>query len=721
MTPRHLPFRITLLMALTIALFLLAVGGTTLWLTWQLNERAQRDAETMVQGAIGDVRQSLRNIAIDYSIWTRAYEIMMAQDQDAIYAEYASGATNGDIFQLLALTDGPFEGTRSWIADGAEEPAPGLVPEPVIDEMRERVAAVEVGSSEVPQFFAEADGVLYLFGGTRVEHEDPEAIGSPEPSSYPLAVFGSRIGEELLEEIAFHYLLRGLRVTDAEPRTGSRLPLAGAAGTPVAWLSWEAPTPGTELLGRLIWPLLGVLGLFVLITTAVTRMARRYAEALVREEKRSSVAARTDTLTRLPNRMALGEALQRAERKGEAAILFFDVNGFKRVNDTIGHLDGDILVKKLADRLRRIQPAPDFLGRVGGDEFVMMLTGPGASARVGDLGGKVREEMIPPFEVRGKSFHVTAALGYACRDKGEVSLEELLRRADLAMYHGKKQGTTAPVRYDPAIDHGSQETLRIQEALHDALDAPEEFSMLYQPVMDAATGRMVKAEALARWDSARLGPVGPDKFIMVAEESGLILDVGGILFRKVCEDMQRWPELEVSINVSPLQLNDGEFVRKIIGILGEMEIEPGRIEIELTERLMVASPEMAAFKLDQLREAGFRTALDDFGTGFSSIGYLKRLPFNTVKIDRSFMADVPDDERAVQMVSSIIMLGHSLELAVVGEGVETAEQAEALRGHGCDLLQGYLFARPMTLDQLREVPQADAAASPPRRRARSRR
>lgn len=698
----QLASRITLLMVLAIGLFLTTVSATTFWLVSELNGRAEADARIMVRGAVSDVESALQSTALDHSIWTTAYQIMMAQDAERIYAEYASGATYGDVMHLLALTDGPFDSVQSWRAGGPEQPAPDLVPDWIIDAMRARVAEVAVGSAEVPLFYAALGEEPYLFAGTRVEHEEPESIGNPEPSSYPLAVFGYRLGEELLTEIGERYLLGDLRVSATASDGRSSLPLAGADGAPVAWLAWDAPAPGTDLLHRLLAPLLVVLAIFILTVTAATRLVRQSADELVRQEARAATAARTDALTGLPNRLALHETLDQAEEQGEAAILFFDLNGFKRVNDAVGHQDGDVLVQQVADRLRAIEPAPDFLGRVGGDEFVMVVTGPDAKARIRALGERIRQQMMPQFKVSNRSFRVTASIGCATREALEVDLKELLRRADLAMYHGKNRGTTEPVSYATAIDHLSSDTLSIEEALHEALERPEEFSILYQPILDAASGQMVRAEALARWESAALGPVGPDRFIPVAEECSLILDIGRILCRQICSDLQRWPDLQVSLNISPIQINNGDFVRELIGMLREMQIDPRRIEIELTESVIASNAELAAFKLDQLREAGFSTSLDDFGTGFSSIGYLKRLPFDTVKIDRSFMHGFPGDQRAEHMVRSIIMLCRSLDLTVVCEGVETAEQAELLRGYGCDRMQGHHFSRPMPVEALAE-------------------
>ena len=712
MQTTRLSSRISLLMVLTIALFLVTVGVTVLWMGMQLNQRAIADSRKMIKGGIDDLHRQVAVTAIDYSIWDTAYNVMIARDAAQIYEQFASGATYGDAFHLLALTDGPFEGVQSWIAEGPEEPQPDLVPEPVIAEARRLVAEIPLGARTTAKFFAQVGDTVYAFVGARVQPHEMEAAGNPATETMPLAVFGYAIGEEALAELAGRYLLTDLRLTNAAPEGLPSLPLIGSDGTAVAHVTWSPPTPGDALLERLGLPLVAVFLVFTVIAGTVTATARRNARKLIEQEARAHRAARTDSLTVLPNRLALTEAMNAAEDEaGSLALVFMDINGFKRVNDTVGHKGGDELIAQMSERLCAIQPPADFLGRVSGDEFVMMVRGEDALKRAMTLGSQVRVMLLPEFLVSGRTFHITVAIGVSKRGGEADTAAELLRKADLAMYHAKRHGSPEPTLYDATFESDARQKKIVEEALRRSLHQPDDFVVHYHPIVDAHDGRMVKAEALARWSSDTLGRIEPGVFITVAEETGLIIPLGKILIQKICQDLTEWPELRVAINVSPAQLNDAEFVRETIGTLREMNVEPSRIEIELTEGLIVSNADMAAFKLDLLHEAGFATSLDDFGTGFSSIGYLKRMPFNTLKIDKSFVPQDPEDAHALKMVHAIVMLGHSLGQTVVCEGIETGEQAQVLRDVGCDLLQGFHFARPMPITALRDFERHRFAAN----------
>ena len=712
MNTGHLYTKISFLMISTILLFLATVGGVVYWMSDQLDRRARADSIAMITGAMANVKAELAGTAVDYSIWDAAFEWLHNGEMEDFYLNYASGATYGDVVQLIAVTGGPLDGTLSWTDNEEVEPVPDLVPDSILNRMVEQVQALPMSQNQTVSFFDVANGSYYAFVGTRIEPHDPAAVGITDASMLAVAIFGIRIDQAFLTETADLYFLANMTLSASPRRDQAWVPLLNEAGEAITYVAWDAPRPGTIMLRRIGVPLGAVVAIFTALSVLVTVTARRNARELVFQEARASTAARTDSLTGLPNRMALTETLSRADTFSDRALalLFLDVNSFKIVNDTVGHRGGDELINLVAKRLTKLSQQASLLVRVGGDEFVILVEGSNADERAHDLAHAVRVDMLPEFRLQNRGFNIGFAIGIASRENPEVSGTELMRRADIAMYRAKKLGTAEVVAYDPSIDSESQQKRIIEEVLREELKTPENFEVHYQPIIDASTGQMVKAEALARWAPEKLGRIGPDVFIAVAEESGLIVALGKVLLQRICVDLQTWPTLNVSINISPAQLNDGDFVEDLVATLDEMNIDPRRIEIELTEGLVVSNTEMAAYKLDALHEVGFGTSLDDFGTGFSSIGYLKKLPFNTLKIDKSFVDGIASDPSALEMVQAMVLIGHSLGQTVVCEGVETADQAQALRNINCDLLQGYHFSRPVTIAKLRSFEADDRVA-----------
>ncbi|HVG49113.1 MAG TPA: EAL domain-containing protein, partial [Rubellimicrobium sp.] len=429
-------------------------------------------------------------------------------------------------------------------------------------------------------------------------------------------------------------------------------------------------------------------------------LARRTAHGLVLAERESATAARTDGLTGLPNRAAFREALAAPARAGQRAILFLDVNGFKRINDSIGHAAGDQVIAELARRLAPLARRGRLLARIGGDEFVVLLRGAEAATQAVEVAREVEEAMAEPFDVLGHELRLGAAVGHAVQATDDMAGDDLLRQADLAMYEAKRHGDRGPVGFDDLIEKAVHDARAVERALRAALDREGEFSIVYQPIA-APEGALAHVEALARWTSPELGTVPPDRFVAVAEQSGLILRLGRVLIRLVCDDLAAHPDLRVSVNISPLQLMAPSFVQDLLADLAERDIDPDRIEVELTESVVVDDPALAAERLGELHAAGFTTALDDFGTGYSSIGYLRQMGFDTLKIDRSFVSGFCESPDRLALVNAMILLAHALGLRVTCEGVETEQELTMLSELGCDLAQGYHLDRPMPIDVVR--------------------
>jgi diguanylate cyclase (GGDEF)-like protein len=425
---------------------------------------------------------------------------------------------------------------------------------------------------------------------------------------------------------------------------------------------------------------------------------------LGRKEAESYESARTDSMTQLPNRFHFVEALGRlstrvANEKGEMAVIFLDIDGFKNVNDTIGHAGGDDLICQIAQRLETVLPEKAFLARVGGDEFNLLLSGKEISSQVKTVAQDCIDEIQKDFRVKGRIFRMSVSVGYAISEGGQTSCEEVVRRADVAMYLAKSRNPGEPVAYDKEYESNLFKNKQIDDALRTAMNAGEVL-VRYQPIVNAGTGKMEMAEALVHWNSEHLGPMSPAQYIPIAEESGLIVPLGLYVFQRVCEDLAEHPDLKVSVNLSPIQLLDPLLTDNLLTIVESTGVDTSRIELELTEGIVVSHPGLAREKLETLKAAGFGIVLDDFGTGFSSIGYLRQFPFDKLKIDRSFISGVETDVESLNLMKSIASLGRALDLTVVAEGVETSEQANLTHLAGCNQIQGFYFSRPVLIDAL---------------------
>nr|WP_315401150.1 EAL domain-containing protein [uncultured Duganella sp.] len=421
-------------------------------------------------------------------------------------------------------------------------------------------------------------------------------------------------------------------------------------------------------------------------------------------------AAHYDSVTGLLNRHGLSlrllQALARACETGHGcAVLFIDIDKFKRVNDSFGHASGDQLLREMARLLQGMLGEDDLLARFGGDEFVMVLpaAADGAAGRAYACGQRILRALGDGFQLSPQHITVSASIGVACFPGDGDDADTLTRNADIAMHEVKKTGRGELRFFDPTMSAYAREALVIDGALRGAIHSGE-LRLVYQPIIDAATGRMDKVEALLRWHSVTLGTVGPDRFIPVAEDSGLIIGLGAWVLDEACRQLAAWrdalPELAVSINVSARQLLDPAFIGLVERALADNGLAARQLELELTERVLIGDGAQVRVALARLAELGVSISLDDFGTGYSSLSYLTQFHINTLKIDRSFVTDMVDSPRSNALVATIIAMGRSLGLELVAEGVETAAQARVLGAMGCHHLQGYHLSRPVDPDAL---------------------
>ena len=425
-------------------------------------------------------------------------------------------------------------------------------------------------------------------------------------------------------------------------------------------------------------------------------------------QARSQYLAYHDSLTGLGNRLLFKEQLEEALKDVSVtphplAVLFLDLDGFKAVNDTLGHSVGDLLLKSVATKLRDILPRTDRIARLGGDEFAILQISaiqPGSSIALAE---KIIEIIGHPCSIEGHDVTVGASVGIAVAHPGEMNTESFLKSADLAMYSAKSGGRGTYRMFDPEMDAIVQARRLLERDMRTAL-AQDGFRLFYQPLVNLQTKKVTAFEALMRWQHPERGGVPPAEFIPVAEEMGLIVQLGEWALRQACAEAVGWPDgICVSVNLSPLQFAKGNLVSTVVSALASSGLPASRLELEITETVLLEKSDRNILILNQLRDLGVRISMDDFGTGYSSIGYLRSFPFDKIKIDQSFVRDLMVDEGSLAIVRAIAGLGVSLGMTTTAEGVETEEQMRCLSLEGCIEVQGYLYSKPVPANEIIEL------------------
>jgi diguanylate cyclase (GGDEF)-like protein/PAS domain S-box-containing protein len=408
--------------------------------------------------------------------------------------------------------------------------------------------------------------------------------------------------------------------------------------------------------------------------------------------------AHYDALTDLPNRVLFREQIERELKKAavgeQFALLYIDIDEFKGINDSLGHHVGDELLKVIANRIRGCIKETDLIARLGGDEFAVIQTGVDSVADVERFVGSIYQEIRQPYQCLGHQLSTDASIGIALAPQDGTELDQLIKNADLAMYAAKSGGRRIHRFFEPAMDASAKARLTMEQDLRHAL-VNGGFEIHYQPLLNLADSEVIGCEALLRWRHPERGMVSPAEFIPVAEDTGLINELGDWVLRTACAEAATWPDhIRLAVNVSPVQLKCQTLALHIAGALAASGLRPGRLEIEITEAVLIRDDEAALAILHQLRDIGVRIALDDFGTGYSSLSYLKRFPFDKIKIDRCFVTDIEEADGSASIVQAVVNIAATLNMTTTAEGVETEAQRDMLRKLGCTEMQGYLFSAP---------------------------
>ncbi|QDP23238.1 EAL domain-containing protein [Bradyrhizobium cosmicum] len=426
-----------------------------------------------------------------------------------------------------------------------------------------------------------------------------------------------------------------------------------------------------------------------------------------RADEKIAHMAHYDALTDLPNRTLFREQIEAELAKvvggGQFALLYIDVDEFKGINDSLGHHVGDDLLKAIATRLRGCLKKSDLIARLGGDEFAVIQTGIQSSADVLSFVTRIYEAIRQPYHCLGHQLSTDASIGIALAPQDGTELDQLIKNADLAMYGAKGSGRRTHRFFEPAMDASAKARLTMEQDLRQAL-VNGGFEIHYQPLVDLRTNEVSGCEALLRWRHPERDWVSPAEFIPIAEDTGLINELGDWVLRMACNEAATWPaHVRIAVNVSPVQLKCDTLALRIAGALAASGLDPRRLELEITEAVLIRDDEAALSILHQLRSIGVRIALDDFGTGYSSLSYLKRFPFDKIKIDRCFVADIADESGAPVIVQAVVNIAAASNMTTVAEGVETEAQREMLRSLGCTEMQGYLFSKPKPAAEVRKL------------------
>lgn len=685
------------------------VLALSFWMASEANRQSADHVRNLVNSAIVGISQRVSLTSVDFAYWEEAYQAVIEGDGPWIDSNIGESVSETGVLQIAQIVTTANDATYGYGLD-VDELEGRVLPANVIDDFVTALRDLPVEPEVAVTGLATIDGQHYFLAASHMFPYDLELMAEGLP---PVFISGVRFSNERLTEISSEYLVEGLRLISADevaPEGFDDKVLTAAGGAAVSDLIWQRPRPGDALLSTAL-PAIGVMSLFLsLMLLYVARTSSGMAEEIVNEGESARSSARTDALTRLLNRSGLTEKVEKPEviraiEQGEIAVVYLDLNDFKEINDDLGHDAGDQALLVTAERLRMSVRPDDYVARLGGDEFVCLLLGPNPEAAAHGFCQRIAKQMENPVDLDGKMQFVRASVGVSIATPGSC-WEDQLAQSDVAMYRAKRTGGQRPVFFSKDLQEAHDWEKSVEERLRlgveDATDGRSPFRLEFQPVVVGQSGAMVYAEALLRWNDLSLGAVSPDAFIPVAEAKGLLPDIGAYVLTECCRLIQANPDLTLSVNISPLQLIEDDFTDRVLKITKHAGVDPKKLIFEITESALIEVPETARERMETLRAQGFRFALDDFGTGYASISYLKHFPFDTLKIDHSYIAEIEVSARARALFSTLVQLGHALGMEVVAEGVETEAQSDMVLQTGCHLHQGFYHARPMSFDALTE-------------------
>jgi diguanylate cyclase (GGDEF)-like protein len=646
-------------------------------------------AVTATSGAVKAFGRQLGSTIRDNAYWEDAYKTLQTPEREEWVA-----STWG-----LVTEDYPLYDTMILLAPGGgkhigyHKGEPLVEPLAFLDESVEellRQAKRPEALEAIPVAFVESRHGPMIIGAAAVQ---PTQADRPlDPETLSIMMMGKEITPTVMAEMAENFSIKDLKLEETPTPGRLATPLKNARGETLYYFTWPPERPGSKSFEQVKPALTVVAAIFLLLLVGIVWSAWLFIANLRSHEASARFDAGHDALTRLVNRAGLAQHLQQVlddPETGRLVLHFFGLDNFKNVNETWGHALGDALLSAIADRMRTCFGEAVCLARLGGDEFAVL------AGR--HLGAEILAALKEPFRIRGRVISIGVSIGVAARETDVVTVAEFVRRADLALHRAKRLGRNRILDFSPDHDREDAEQREIEDDLRLAIEACE-IGVVFQPIIAARSRAVVGVEALARWTHPERGPIRPDIFVRVAERGGLVDDLGRLVLCKALIALRDRDDIWVSVNVSPVQLRNPGFADELEYLLRELDFDPSRLLLEVTEGVIISEPELAKRSFARLKELGIRIALDDFGCGYASVGTLREFGFDKMKLDRSLT--VIEDVQGATLLNATVALASALGLPVTAEGVETAEQAAIMETVGCSDMQGYLFSRPVPLDEL---------------------
>ncbi|ESQ73784.1 diguanylate cyclase [Asticcacaulis sp. AC402] len=709
-------------MALIVVVAVCALVGS-LWM-WadQADTLSRNREESLVKLGLNQMADDHALLMTPITIWDKAvesthvkYDKKWVKDNIGGYFEsYLKFESNflmddkGAI--VFAYRKGAEADTQSF--DGISQQAAGVIKDlrTRFGERAARGLSYNSDSNHVGRLIA-VNGKIYIIGVSFLlpDSQDPKLLAY---KPY-IAVGTHELSQQELVALSQRYMVSEIKLV----QPGQTRPEGSAAvtfrddstGEVMVELVWMPDTPGRTLFVRSLAPVLMIsLGLG-LIALVLLHQSQKAAQGLIASEAKAKHMALHDALTGLPNRTLFADRLKQAcerlnRQGGQVSVMCIGLDRFKDVNDTLGHLAGDELIRHNATKISGIIRSGDTLARLGGDEFVIIQTDTDGLSTAA-LAKRVLEVLTGTVNLQSGQVFSSCSIGVTLIHDSDVEPAEALRQADLALYRAKDLGRGQYAFFEVEMDATIKLRKTLETGLREAIHV-EDIDVVYQPQVDHF-GNIVGVEALCRWTHPTRGPVSPSYFIPLAEECGLMHELGSLVMRRAMTDSHRWPGLKVAVNVSATQLRRASFVGHMRNLLAETHTAATQIEIEITEGVLLNDDTTTQTVLRDLRHMGFSIALDDFGTGYSSLGYLSRYPVDKIKIDRSFVSNLGVDPESEAVIRAIVKLSKALNLNIVAEGVETRAQKAILRQTGCQIIQGYLFSKPVPREEIDEMMRHD--------------
>jgi len=683
-------------------------GSGLYWGTSVTNSEAREQQQRMISASFDQsLSEHLRQLR-SLTRWSPLAGHLTRGDADQAWLDQNVGSWLYEMFahQLILLLDSRQQPVAVW--RNGEPVSPQAVGPWLRDLLATPLVTRAAGAEDRADFVRIAGRAAALAVGR---------ISAPDSTTRFSLVSVAFLDDGYLRHLSERSQLAQLHFSDTPPtdKKSAFWTLSSQSGQRVGYLSWQPDKPGAQML-RTIIPstLLSVMIITLLCLFMVRRIwtsSLSLSQSLVRlgaSEAQAQHLAFHDVLTGLPNRALVEDRLTQAlaaalRHDRRVALLLLDLDRFKNINDTWGHHAGDELIREVARRLSEMVRTSDTVGRIGGDEFIIVMPDTETIGQVHTLAQRIISTLSAPYHLLGNELWVGVSIGLALAPKDGTDRLELMRKADIALYDAKNHGRGQFRQFEKAMDESLRTRQELAAELRQALVNFTGLAVWYQPLMEINGERVVGVEALLRWHHPTRGDISPADFIAIAEETGLILPLGEWVLREACKTSLKLPQVVVAVNVSPVQFRSSGFVPRLLEIVQSEGADPQRLELEITEGVLIEDEHAARSCIVALREAGFRIALDDFGTGYSSLNYLSSFPVDKIKIDRSFTQSLGVADNSAAIIESVVRLGHAMGLTVTAEGVETEGQMHALASAGCNQLQGYLFSHAVPLAEIEKM------------------